>query len=99
MKAARALRFGPPSVITIADLPQPEPTTGQLLVRVEAAGVGHWDALVREGKSGLHQTLPLILGSELSGIVEATGAEVSGFNSGDEVYGVTNDQFTGAYAE
>jgi NADPH:quinone reductase-like Zn-dependent oxidoreductase len=43
--------------------------------------------------------LPLILGSELSGIVEAIGAEVSGFKTGDEVYGATNDQFTGAYAE
>ena len=45
------------------------------------------------------QPLPLILGSELSGIVEAIGAEVSGFNPGDEVYGVTNPQFSGAYAE
>jgi NADPH:quinone reductase-like Zn-dependent oxidoreductase len=43
--------------------------------------------------------LPLILGSELSGIVEAIGAEVSGFKAGDEVYGATNEQFTGAYAE
>jgi NADPH:quinone reductase-like Zn-dependent oxidoreductase len=43
--------------------------------------------------------LPLILGSELSGIVEAIGAEVSGFKTGDEVYGATNEQFTGAYAE
>src|SRR5215472_13344565 len=99
MKAARVLRFGPPSVITYDDLPQPEPAAGQLLVRVKAAGVGHWDALVREGKSGLHQVLPLILGAELSGIVEAVGAEVSGFKNGDEVYGATNEQFTGAYAE
>ena len=50
MKAARILRFGPPSVITNDDLPRPEPATGQLLVRVKAAGVGNWDALIREGK-------------------------------------------------
>jgi NADPH:quinone reductase-like Zn-dependent oxidoreductase len=99
MKAARVLRFGPPSVIENDDLPRPTPAAGQLLVRVKAAGVGHWDALVREGKSGLHQPLPLILGSELSGIVEQIGAEISGFKTGDEVYGATNDQFTGAYAE
>jgi NADPH:quinone reductase-like Zn-dependent oxidoreductase len=43
--------------------------------------------------------LPLILGSELSGIVEAIGTEVSGFEPGDEVYGATNEQFTGAYSE
>jgi NADPH:quinone reductase-like Zn-dependent oxidoreductase len=97
MKASRVLRFGPPNVIINDDLPRPEPAAGQLLVRVKAAGVGHWDALVREGK--LHQPLPLILGSELSGIVEAIGADVSAFKTGDEVYGATNEQFTGAYAE
>jgi hypothetical protein len=46
MKAARILRFGPPSVITDDDLPQPKPAPGQLLVRVKAAGVGNWDALM-----------------------------------------------------
>jgi NADPH:quinone reductase-like Zn-dependent oxidoreductase len=98
MKAARVLRFGPPSAITIDDLPKPEPAAGQLLVRVKAAGVGHWDALIREGKAVL-QPLPIILGSDLSGIVEAIGVEVSGFKPGDEVYGATNEQFSGAYAE
>lgn len=98
MKAARVLRFGPPSVITYDDLPRPEPGAGQLLVRVKAAGVGNWDALIREGKVEL-EPLPLILGSELSGVVEGIGADVSGFKSGDEVYGATNEQFSGAYAE
>ena len=99
MKAVRVSRFGPPSAITYDDLPRPEPGAGQLLVRVKAAGVGPWDALIREGKSKLHQPLPLIPGSDLAGIVEAMGAEVSGFKAGDEVYGTTNEQFTGAYAE
>ena len=98
MKAARILRFGPPSVITNDELPRPEPATEQLLVRVKAAGVGNWDALVREGKIP-QEPLPLILGYELSGIVEAIGADVSGFKAGDEVYGATNEQLTGAYAE
>lgn len=99
MKAARVLQFGPPSVIAIDDLPRPTPGPEQLLVRVKAAGVGPWDALVREGKSALHQPLPLVLGSDLAGIVEAIGPEVTGFKPGDEVYGATNGQFTGAYAE
>ncbi|HEX4182995.1 MAG TPA: NADP-dependent oxidoreductase [Caulobacteraceae bacterium] len=99
MKAARILQFGPPSVITIDDLPRPALGPGQLLVRVEAAGVGPWDALIREGKSELHPPLPLILGSELAGVVEAIGPDVLGFNPGEEVYGATNEQFTGAYAE
>jgi NADPH:quinone reductase-like Zn-dependent oxidoreductase len=98
MKAAQVLQFGPPNVITNVDLPRPEPTAGQLLVRVKAAGVGNWDALVREGRLP-NEHLPLILGYELAGIVEAIGAEVSGFTPGDEVYGATNEQLTGAYAE
>ena len=98
MKAARVLRFGPPNVITNDDLPQPDPGAGQLLVRVKAAGVGHWDALIREGKVTL-QPLPLILGAELSGIIEGIGADVSGFRLGDEVYGATSEQFSGAYVE
>jgi len=56
------------------------------------------DALVREGKLP-NETLPLILGYELSGIAEGTGAEVSEFKTGDEVYGATNDQLTGGYGE
>ena len=98
MKVARILQFGPPNVITNDDLPRPEPAAGQLLVRVKAAGVGNWDSLIREGKIEV-QALPIILGSELSGNVEAIGAQVSGFKPGDEVYGATNGQFTGAYAE
>ncbi len=98
MNAARVLRFGAPDVITIDDLPEPEPGAGQLLVRVKAAGVGQWDALFREGKARL-QPLPLILGSELSGVIEGIGAGVSGFRLGEEVYGATNEQFSGAYAE
>ena len=50
MKAARVLQFGQPNVITSVDLPRPEPGPGQLLVRVKAAGVGNWDALIREGR-------------------------------------------------
>jgi NADPH:quinone reductase-like Zn-dependent oxidoreductase len=78
MKAAQIAQFGPPSVITNTDLPRPRPGAGQLLVRVKAAGVGNWDALIREGKVQL-QPLPLVLGAELSGIIEAIGSEVSGF--------------------
>ena len=98
MKAARVLRLGPPSVISIDEVARPDPGAGQVLVRVKAAGVGNWDALIREGKVQL-QPPPLILGAELSGTVEAVGADVPKFKTGDEVYGATNEQFSGAYAE
>jgi NADPH:quinone reductase-like Zn-dependent oxidoreductase len=70
-----------------------------VLVRVAAAGVGPWDALIREGKSKVSPPPPLTLGSDLSGVVEAVGTGVSQFKNGDEVYGVTNPQFVGANAE
>jgi len=54
---------------------------------------------VRAGKSVLPQPLPLILGSDLSGVVEAVGPGVSAFHAGDDVFGVRNSRFTGAYAE
>lgn len=99
MKAAQIVEYGPPSVIQVADIPRPQPQSGQLLVRVKAAGVGPWDALIREGRSGIPQALPLTLGSDIAGTVDAMGADVSGFAIGNEVYGLTNNQFTGGYAE
>lgn len=99
MRAARIHRFGPPAVIEIEDIPVPRPATGEVLVRVSAAGVAPWDALIREGKSKVSPAPPLTLGSDLSGVVEVVGAGVGGFKSGDAVYGVTNGQFVGANAE
>src|SRR6185369_2458489 len=64
-----------------------------------AAGVGPWDGWIRAGKSALPQPLPLTLGSDLSGEIVAVGSGVSGLRVGDQVYGVTNPQFVGAYAE
>ncbi len=99
MRAAQIVEYGPPSVIQVANIPRPQPQSGQLLVRVKAAGVGPWDALVREGRTAIPQTLPLTLGSDIAGTVEAMGADVSGFAVGNEVYGLTNNHFTGGYAE
>ena len=99
MKAARIHSFGPPGVIVVDELPRPRPKARELLVRVGAAGVGPWDALIREGRSVVSVPLPLIPGSDLSGVVEEVGTEVSQFKIGDEVYGVTNSDFCGAYTE
>ena len=58
-----------------------------------------WGRLVREGKSGLGQVLPLTLGSDISGTVAAVGVGVDGLALGEAVYGATNDRFVGGYAE
>jgi NADPH:quinone reductase-like Zn-dependent oxidoreductase len=99
MKAVRIHRFGPPDVLMVEDLPRPSPQSGEVLVRVSAAGVGPWDAWIREGKSKVNPPLPITLGSDIAGIVEAVGPDVSTFAPGDEVYGVPNPQFCGGYAE
>jgi NADPH:quinone reductase-like Zn-dependent oxidoreductase len=99
MKANRIHVFGGPEVILFEDVPRPTPGTGEVLVRVHAAGVGPWDAWIRAGRSALPQPLPLTLGADLAGTVEATGSNDSPFPIGDEVFGVTNPRFTGAYAQ
>ena len=99
MKAVRIHRFGPPEVISLDDVPKPEPGRGEVVVRVNAAGIGPWDALIRRGESVLEQPLPLTLGSDLSGVVDSVGVGVEELEVGDEVFGVTNERFIGAYAE
>lgn len=99
MKAARIHRFGGPEVIVIDDLDVPVPAAGEVLVRVDAAGVGPWDALIRSGRSVVDQPLPLTLGSDLCGTVVGVGDAHSGFAPGERVFGSTNAQFVGAYAE
>jgi NADPH:quinone reductase-like Zn-dependent oxidoreductase len=99
MKAVRIHRFGPPEVVVVEDIPKPSPGKGEVLVRVAAAGVAPWDAVIREGKSKVSPQPPLTLGSDLSGCVHAVGPDLSQFAIGDEVYGVTNPQFCGAQAE
>jgi NADPH:quinone reductase-like Zn-dependent oxidoreductase len=99
LKAARIHRFGPPDVVVVEEVPRPVPSAGHLLVKAVAAGVGPWDAIIREGKSEVSPQPPLTLGSDLAGTVEELGPGVSGFRKGDEVYGVTNPQFCGANAE
>ena len=99
MKAVRIHRFGSPEVISLDEVPKPEPGRGEVVVRVNAAGIGPWDALIRRGESVLEQPLPLTLGSDLSGEVDSVGVGVEELKAGDEVFGVTNERFTGAYAE
>lgn len=99
MQAFRVHEFGTPDVIKSEDIELPVPGPGEVLVKVHAAGVGPWDGWIRSGHSALPQPLPLTLGSDLSGVVEAIGADVDGFKAGDEVYGVTNPRFIGSYAQ
>lgn len=99
MKASRIHRFGPPEVIVLEEVPQPTPGRGEVVVRVSAAGVGPWDALIRSGKSAVAGPPPMTLGSDVAGVVVAVGDGVTAFEPGDDVFGVTNARFIGGYAE
>ena len=99
MQAIRVHHFGGLDSLVVEDVPRPTPGHGEVLLRVKAAGVGPWDALIRSGQSVLPQPLPLTLGSDVAGVVESVGAGVSHLQAGDAVFGATNGQFTGGYAE
>jgi len=99
MRAIRIHGHGGIDTMRLDEIPRPVPGAGEVLVAVKAAGVGPWDRLVREGRSGLGQALPLTLGSDVSGTVVALGAGVGAFALDEAVYGATNDQFVGGYAE
>jgi NADPH:quinone reductase-like Zn-dependent oxidoreductase len=99
MMAWRVHEFGPPNVMRFERVLRPNPGPSEVLVKVEAAGVGPWDGWIRAGKSALPQPLPLTLGSDLSGEIVAVGPGDSDLRVGDQIYGVTNPQFIGAYAE
>lgn len=99
MMAWRVHQFGSPEVMKFERVPRPEPDPGEVLVKVAAAGVGPWDGWIRSGKSALPQPLPLTLGSDISGQIVATGPGDTELRAGDQVFGVTNSRFIGAYAE
>lgn len=99
MTAYTVHEFGPPEIIRPEVVEKPQPGQNEVLIKVFAAGVGPWDGWIRSGKSALPQPLPLTLGSDLSGVIEAIGPNVTSVSPGDAVYGVTNPRFIGAYAE
>ena len=101
MKAVSIYYYGGPSVLAYEDAPRPDPGPAEVLVRVHAAGVNPVDWKIREGhlKEILHQTLPLVLGWDVSGVVEALGAGVTRFRVGDEVFSRPDIDRHGAYAE
>jgi NADPH:quinone reductase-like Zn-dependent oxidoreductase len=101
MKAIRIHNYGGPEVLHYEDAPRPQPQAGEVLVRVHAAGVNPIDWKVREGhmKDFWPHKFPLILGWDLSGVVEKVGAGVSRFKISDEVYSIPDPTRDGAYAE
>jgi NADPH:quinone reductase-like Zn-dependent oxidoreductase len=107
MKAIRFHEFGGPEVLRYEDAPVPELMPGDVLVRVHAVGINPPDWYVRDGLVVMPPeirpklTLPLIPGTDVSGVIEAVGKDVDGLSVGDEVFGLLRFPSTNgsAYAE
>ncbi len=101
MKAVRVHELGGPEVLAYEEISDPVPQSGEVLIRVAAAGVNYLDIYYRSGFhwGGHHRrALPYIPGAEAAGIVVALGRDVTGLAVGDRVaYGISNGY--GSYAE
>ncbi|WP_428239582.1 NADP-dependent oxidoreductase [Gynuella sp.] len=92
MKAVQQHRFGGPEVLRYEDAPIPELKLGEIQIRVRAVGINPPDWYLRDGYKALPKewqpqvNFPLILGTDVSGVVEAVADDVTGFKVGDEVY-------------
>jgi NADPH:quinone reductase len=102
MRAAAIDRFGPPSALTLHELPLPEPGPQEVVIAVETAGIGSWDASIRDGswrKPG-RTHFPLVPGVDGAGIVVAKGTRVRRLRVGDPVYAYEfGNRQGGFYAE
>ena len=97
MKAIVVESFGGPEVMQIKEVDQPKPSRGEILIKVEAAGVNPVDTYIRGGTYPVLPNLPYTPGMDSAGIVEAIGEGVSKFNPGDRVYHAGRQG--GCYAE
>jgi NADPH:quinone reductase-like Zn-dependent oxidoreductase len=78
-------QYGPPDVLVWQEVPMREPGSGQVRIRVKAAGVGPTDLKIRRGEVRFARPPDAVLGFEAAGVVDALGPSVSGAKKGDEV--------------
>ena len=101
MKAVRVHELGEPEVLRYEETSAPKPRTGEVLVKIEAAGVNFLDIYYRSGFhwGGHHgRALPYTPGAEAAGTIVEVGSDVADFKAGDRVaYGISNG--SGSYAE
>jgi len=87
MKAVLCRAYGPPESLEIAEIPTPEPGTGEVLVRVRAAALNFFDTLIIENRYQAKPDLPFSPAAEFAGEIAALGEGVTGWSVGDRVSG------------
>ena len=105
MKAVVQYEYGSLDLLEVKEVPRPRPGDDEVLVRVRAAAVTLSDTIIRKGRplvgrffTGLLRPRQHIQGSEFAGEIEAVGRDVTRFEAGDEVFGVTGSDY-GCFAE
>lgn len=98
MKAVRIHRFGGPETLEVEDLPMPQPGQGEVRVRVMGASVNPVDYKMRNGGYLPREALPLTLGRDVAGVIDAVGPGVQGLLAGDAVFAML-DRDHGGYVE
>src|SRR4030095_6248776 len=90
MRAVALDKFGGPETLKVQNLPIPQIEAQEVLIRVEAAGVGAWDPFEREGGfveiTGIKPSFPYVLGTDGAGTIASVGKDVGRFKEGDRVY-------------
>ncbi len=99
MKAIRVTSFGGPEVLAVADVEDPRPGSGEVVVRLHAAGVNPVETYIRSGQYARLPELPYIPGGDGAGIIESIGDGVTGVARGDRVYVASAPTRSGTYAE
>ncbi|MCY1060535.1 NADP-dependent oxidoreductase [Nannocystis sp. SCPEA4] len=101
MRAHVLTRYGGPEATELREVPVPAPGPGELRIRVHAAGLNPVDYKIREGQLKVirRYPLPIVLGNELAGVVDACGPGVTRFAPGDRVFARVDKDAMGAFAD
>lgn len=97
MKAIRVHQFGGPEELKLEEVPDPKPGTGQVVVRIRAAGVNPVDTYMRAGTYPKKPALPYTPGTDGAGVIESVGKDATRFAPGTRVY--LAGSLTGTYEE
>src|SRR5579884_1749714 len=96
MRAAVCREFGPPDVLRVEEVPDPEPAPGQVVIDVHASSVNFPDVLMMRDEYQFKPGLPFSPGGEVAGVVSRLGPGVEGVGVGDRVMALTG---AGGFAE
>ncbi|XP_033372262.1 quinone oxidoreductase isoform X3 [Parus major] len=98
MRAVRVFEFGGPEVLKLqSDVSVPVPKANQVLIKVHACGVNPVETYIRSGTYARKPALPYTPGSDVAGVIESVGEQVTAFKKGDRVF--TLETLSGGYAE